>query len=106
MLSEKEMEFIQRWADAVVAHYEDAQKIIAIEEMGELIQAITKDIRGKTDINNLAEEIGDVILTVSQLILLYSQNDDGFEKAVERSMNQKMLRTIRKMSKEEEQWLN
>lgn len=57
---------IKDWAEFVVGQYGDSQKVIAIEEMGELIQAVTKDMRGKTDLQNLSEEIGDVVLTLAQ----------------------------------------
>ena len=40
---------------------------VAIEEMGELIQALTKVIRGKPDFDNVAEEIADVEIAMEEL---------------------------------------
>lgn len=40
---------------------------VAIEEMGELIQALTKVIRGKADFDNVAEEIADVEIALEEM---------------------------------------
>ena len=45
------------------------QKRIAQEELAELIQAISKDLRGKQ--HNVEEEIADVIIMIDQLMLMY-----------------------------------
>lgn len=45
------------------------QKIVAIEEMGELIQAISKSLRG--DEHNVEEEIADVMIMLTQLMMMY-----------------------------------
>ena len=42
-----------------------------IEEMSELTKAITKSRRGKTNIDNITEEIGHVMLMCSSLIKCY-----------------------------------
>ena len=44
---------------------ETPQKIVAMEEMGELIQAISKDLRGKE--HNVEEEIADVEIMLQQM---------------------------------------
>ena len=48
---------------------EENQKRIAQEELAELIQAISKDLRGKQ--HNVEEEIADVIIMIDQLMLMY-----------------------------------
>lgn len=44
---------------------------IAMEECSELIQAISKAKRGKLDVDNLAEEIADVFLTIEWVTEIY-----------------------------------
>lgn len=44
-----------------------AQELMAIEEMAELTQAIAKTNRGRP--GNVAEEIADVLITVTQIAL-------------------------------------
>lgn len=47
------------------------QAFVATEEMGELIQALSKDLRGQGNTQNISEEIADVSIMLSQLILIY-----------------------------------
>lgn len=55
------------------------QLIMAMEEMSELIQGLSKDIRGKRDEDNISEEIADVEIMLAQLKIIY-QNDVEVEK--------------------------
>ena len=50
-----------------------SQKVKAIEEMGELIQAISKSLVDNK--NNVEEEIADVEIMLTQLKIMYSLND-------------------------------
>ena len=55
---------------------ESAQMIVALEECSELQKEITKLLRGKGNIEHLAEEIADVEIMLEQIKLifgLYSQ---------------------------------
>jgi len=52
---------------AVEEYGEFPQIIMAMEEMSELIQALSKSIRGKTDVDNIAEEIADVEIMLMQM---------------------------------------
>ncbi len=56
---------------AVNTYGKTAQLIMAMEEMSELIQALSKDIRGETDIENIAEEIADVEIMLTQLKIIF-----------------------------------
>lgn len=47
------------------------QSVVAMEEMGELIQEISKDIRGKGDVQHIAEEIADVQIMLDQLMIMH-----------------------------------
>ena len=65
------------------------QKMKAIEEMSELTYALCRD----DNIENIAEEIGDVRIMLDQLILLY-----GVEDEVEDSIRSKLIRITKEIS--------
>ena len=48
---------------------------VAIEEMGELIQALTKVIRGFHDFDNVAEEIADVEICMEMMKHTFNNRD-------------------------------
>lgn len=52
---------------AIEIYGADVQQIMAMEEMGELIQAISKKIRGFDHQANIPEEIADVEIMLEQL---------------------------------------
>ena len=55
-----------------IEHYGvDAQSTVCMEECAELIQAISKEKRGKHDYKHLAEEIADVLICISMLQDMY-----------------------------------
>lgn len=64
---------------AVIKFGKTPQLIMAMEEMSELIQALSKDIRGKHNENNISEEIADVEIMLAQLKIIY-QNDAEVKK--------------------------
>lgn len=53
------------------------QKIMAIEEMSELIKEVTKDMRtdSAADKKHIAEEIADVEIAIQQLKMMYDIED-------------------------------
>ena len=63
-----------------------AQKIKAIEEMAELIQALCKDFFGKLDLLNAVEETADVEIMMEQLRLMFGDEpiDNAKEFKIER----------------------
>lgn len=85
---------LNEWAKSVIDHYgADHQKVVTIEELGELIQAITKDLRGNPNLKNIREEIGDVLLCVRELVLIY-----GGINEIEKSMEHKMSIVNKRMN--------
>lgn len=46
----------------------DSQAIIAIEEMAELQKELCKMLRGKADLDHIAEEIADVEIMLAQMV--------------------------------------
>lgn len=63
------------------------EMVVAIEEMAELIQAITKVIRDKPDFENVAEEIADVDIAMGNLRCAFNNADK-----VKEWKNKKVLR--------------
>lgn len=53
----------------------DAQVMMAVEEMSELTKEICKIYRGKGTLDDLADEIADVLITLEQLKLIYDLSD-------------------------------
>ena len=62
----------------------DMQKIVAMEELAELQQALSKDIRGKE--HNVEEEIADVTIMLWQLGVMYDKKkiEEWIDKKIER----------------------
>ena len=63
---------------------EDAQTTVCMEECAELIQAISKEKRGKSDKNHLAEEISDVLISIEILKQIYAISDDTLKAWIEK----------------------
>ena len=60
-----------------IEHYgKDLQSTVCMEECAELIQAISKEKRGKSDKDHLSEEIADVLICIEMLKEIYSISDD------------------------------
>jgi len=57
-----------------------AQIIVAIEEMSELIQALTKHLRTDLVTDNLAEEIADVEIMIEQLRTIFVGINDKIDE--------------------------
>ena len=70
-----------------------SQVDMAIEEMSELIQALSKSKRGLN--HNVAEEIADVMIMLNQMIILFDCKNE-----VELVMNEKIIRLNNLIAKE------
>ena len=70
--------------DAIKNFGEENQKLIAMEELAELQQALSKDRRGLK--HNVEEEIADVKIMLWQLELMYDNNkiEEWIDKKIER----------------------
>ena len=61
-----------------IEHYgKDVQSTVCMEECAELIQAISKEKRGKSDKDHLAEEMADVIICIEMLKQIYNITEDA-----------------------------
>lgn len=71
--------------------------INATEECSELIQCVSKHIRGIKDRSHMEEEVGDVLIAISNLIYIYELSEDAIQTWVDR----KQTRQIRRLNGEE-----
>ena len=78
---------------AIKVFGEKPQEEVAIEEMAELIQAISHKHRGRK--NNIAEEIADVEIMIEQLKVINGCTDD-----VQKIRNEKVIRLYEKVFNE------
>lgn len=80
-----------------VDHYgEEIQATVCMEECAELIQAISKEKRGKIDRDNI-EEIADVLICIEMLKQMYMISEDKINKWIEK----KQAREAERMEKNE-----
>ena len=56
-------------------------KVIIIEELSEMIQALTKSMRGNNNRENVIEEFVDVCISMQYLIGLFDISEEEFNKA-------------------------
>lgn len=52
-----------------------AQIIIAMEECSELIKELSKTLRGKSNVDNISEEIADVQIMLEQLKIIFNNEN-------------------------------
>ncbi len=58
----------------------DTPMIIAMEELAELQQAISKGLRGKLDKDNMTEEIADVLICISWVMAKFEIDTNELAK--------------------------
>lgn len=66
-----------------------------MEELGELQQALARDLQGEADRANIAEEMADVYIMLSQLQLIY-----GNGPAIAKAVRVKLARTLERVEGE------
>lgn len=55
------------------------QSVVCMEECAELIQCISKELRGKSDVDHMTEEIADVCICIETLKQLYGITDEQIQ---------------------------
>ena len=81
-----------------IKHYGvDAQSTVCMEECAELIQAISKEKRGKHDYKHLAEEIADVLICISMLQDMYDIDSSDIQLWIDL----KQKRIVERMKQDE-----
>ena len=78
--------------DAIDYFGDTSQKIMVIEEMSELIKELCKELRDRGNIENIAEEVADVEITLSQIKMIYD-----IEDAVAKQRDYKLNRFANRM---------
>lgn len=78
----KEREQVYRKACSVYG--EDSQIVVAIEELSELQKELCKVLRGKINVDNLAEELADVEIMTEQMRIMFFGNSeiDSYESTI------------------------
>ena len=82
-------------ADSIEHYGEEVQSTVCMEECSELIQAISKEKRGKSDRMHLAEEMADVLICIEILKQIYGVTDE----IVNDWIYTKQARTVERMKK-------
>lgn len=83
-LSQQEQEVL---AEAINKFGRHTQEVLAIQEMSELIKVITDGMRGKPDIEHMAEEIADVVIMCHQLCLIHNIGNSSIGKYAKRKLD-------------------
>ena len=71
---------------AIESYGHTPQKIVAMEELSELIKEISKDLRGQGKIENILEEMADVIVMLEQLKVMYGLTIYDIQEAVDKKL--------------------
>ena len=73
------------WRESIRKYGKEMQSIVCMEECSELIQAVSKCLRGKPDAtDNLAEEMADVTICLYLLKEMYGITDEQLEEWIAR----------------------
>lgn len=81
------------WRESIEKYGKTMQSIVCMEECSELIQAISKRLRGKSDANdNLAEEMADVTICLHLLQEMYGITDEQLDEWIDRKTIRQLAR--------------
>ena len=73
------------WRESIRKYGKEMQSIVCMEECSELIQAVSKCLRGKPDAtDNLTEEMADVTICLYLLKEMYGITDEQLEEWIAR----------------------
>ena len=73
----------------LVEKFGDKQVVVAIEELSELQKELCKHLRGKTNVDNITEEMADVHIMLSQMQILFKIDNATLSNEI----NKKIERT-------------
>ena len=78
-----------------IKHYGKTTQIVtSMEEMAELQQALSKSIRGKTNKDNIIEEVADVMICLDVIKNIFDIN----QKDIQEYVDKKQKRIVNRMS--------
>lgn len=75
------------YTNALIANGDKIQNIVAIEELSECIKEVCKVMRGKGNMDHLAEEVADATIVLEQVRLFF-----GINETVSRKIDEKIQR--------------
>ena len=64
---------------AVDAYGKEHQLIICMEEMAELTKELTKNLRGRRNLQDISEEVADVEIMLEQVKVIFDLKEEVFE---------------------------
>ena len=73
-------ERVKTYTNALIAYGEEAQMVVALEELSECQKEICKVLRGDGNMDHLAEEIADATIMLEQLRYFLGLNETVCEK--------------------------
>lgn len=83
----------ETWDEAIGINGVSIQSVVCMEELSELIQAISKRLRGELDLDdNLAEEMADVTISLYQLQRMYDIKDEDIHAWIDRKTERQRRR--------------
>ena len=68
------------------------QLVVCMEELSELTQAISKEIRGRGDRSNLVEEMADVIICLEILKQVFEITDEDIDSWIKYKQERNLFR--------------
>ena len=81
------------YKEAIELFGELSQKIMVIEEMSELVKELCKELRDRGNVENIADELADVEITLAQIKMIY-----GIEESVKKHKDFKLKRFASRMN--------
>lgn len=65
---------------------------VSMEECAELIQCVSKKLRGKEDLNHMEEEVADVLIVIHNLIYICGLDEDRIQRWIDFKQNRWLSR--------------
>lgn len=80
--------------ESINLHGPTLKKVIAMEEMGELIQQLSKNLREEGKRENLIEEMADVLLMLRTVQLAENISDEEIQLIIDDKTRRQQLRDL------------
>jgi NTP pyrophosphatase (non-canonical NTP hydrolase) len=68
--------------DVIKFYGTDQTTVVAMEECSEVIQELSKFVRGSGNKRHLSEEIADVLITLKEVCMMYDLKDEDIQNAI------------------------
>lgn len=79
-------------AKSIETYGTEKQSIVCMEECAELIQCISKELRGKSNPDHLTEEIADVLICIEMLKQMYHVDLSKIQTWIDKKQNREESR--------------